>query len=167
MTQISQNRKKALLDIHRRMEGYSYVIMGSTALPVQGINVNAEDIDILTDSSGAYRLSTKYHEHIVNPVKYSKNGRFRSHYGQIYFGNHIIDVMGDLEIEVNGIWEKHDHLINKPTVIPIDGVGIPFVNTNDLLRIYRGLARDKDLAKIRAIWNGLRKPELSSESSKN
>lgn len=46
----------------------SWAIDGSTSLALQGIDLNPHDIDILTDSMGAYRIQEAYRSSIIKRV---------------------------------------------------------------------------------------------------
>ena len=43
---------------------------GSTSFALQGMDVQAHDIDIQTDEASAYKLGTLLKEHCVEPVRF-------------------------------------------------------------------------------------------------
>lgn len=50
--------------------GLVWALTGSTSFALQGMDVQAHDIDIQTDRDSAYTLGTLLKEHCVEPVRF-------------------------------------------------------------------------------------------------
>ena len=62
----------------------SWALTGSTSFALQGVEVSARDIDIMTDEQGAYELERRLFRYSVKPVRYSEAERIRSHFGLLH-----------------------------------------------------------------------------------
>jgi hypothetical protein len=60
-----------------------WVLMVSTSLALQGVNITPLDIDILTDKNGAYEINELLKSYEVQPVEYRQLRRLRSYLGEL------------------------------------------------------------------------------------
>lgn len=65
----------------------SWVLVGSTSLALQRVNITPQDIDILTDKDGAYKINKLLKDYEVKPVEYCQSERFQSHLGEFRINN--------------------------------------------------------------------------------
>jgi hypothetical protein len=110
-----------------------WAVDGSAALALQGIDVEPADVDILTDTEGAYRIQELLAEYAVKPVAYGETNRYRSHFGRFSVGGTEIDVMGDLKVYRNGTWsETQNPSTVKISQVVLGGNSIPVVSLDTL-----------------------------------
>ncbi len=74
-------------------------------MALQGVPVDVHDIDIQTDSRGAYEFEKRLAEFVVCPVRYVVSERIRSHLGELEVLGLKVEIMGDIEKLVEGAWE--------------------------------------------------------------
>ena len=80
--------------------GARWVLVGSTASYLNGLNVKPKDIDIIVEADKIYRVDEVFASEFlpIRRVKYSSNGIYSSHYGVFKVYNVKIEVMADLTI---------------------------------------------------------------------
>jgi len=94
---LDQKIKDALKDICNKLINVKkWAIDGSTSLFLQGIDLMSNDIDILTDRDCAYEIQEISSDSVVEPVNYSSNGRYESHYGVLSVRSVKVEIMRDL-----------------------------------------------------------------------
>lgn len=70
---------------------------GSTSLAMLGVDVEVNDVDILTNKYGAEQLDLLLSKYRIKKLEHSEIGRIRSYFG-IYSINGIkVEIMGDLQ----------------------------------------------------------------------
>jgi hypothetical protein len=73
----------------------NWAIFGSANLLMQGIQIEPNDIDILTDESGADKIENIFKENVTRPVKFSSDGEIQSHYGDLKINGVMVQIVGD------------------------------------------------------------------------
>ncbi|HDD63785.1 MAG TPA: hypothetical protein ENF53_01300 [Thermoprotei archaeon] len=90
-----------LVNIARETQGIKWILVGSTASYLNGVDVRPKDIDILSDRDGAIALgrylSAKYE--VVKPMTYSTSEVYESYFGIYKIGAVKVEVMGNLVIK--------------------------------------------------------------------
>lgn len=71
--------------------GIKWVIIGSTSLALQNVNVKPNDIDILTDKYGGLKSNELFREYLIKEVKRSKTKLYRSFFGKFKIYGHGLD----------------------------------------------------------------------------
>lgn len=94
---VPEENYQVLKIIVDRLKNINWILIGSTNLAVQGVNIKANDIDILTTKEGAYKIEEALHEFCIEPVHYKESTKFNSHYGLFIINGIEIEVMGDIE----------------------------------------------------------------------
>ncbi len=155
---------KALELICRRLNcsGVRWVVGGSASLALQGVEVLPEDIDIITDMEGAYRMQEILGDFIVEPVRFSSNEVFSSHYGVFEVEGVRVEVMGELRIRAGSEWVNLSKRLENPLYVNILDLMVPVSRLEDHLRSYRLLNRPKDREKIQKILKALERKNHSS-----
>ena len=64
-------------------EKLSWFLTGSANLLVQGIDIIAKDIDIITTKEDAFKFYNLFLEYGIQEVKYSSTDKFRSYFGKL------------------------------------------------------------------------------------
>ncbi|MFX1469419.1 MAG: nucleotidyltransferase domain-containing protein [Promethearchaeota archaeon] len=135
----------------------NWCLVGSLSLYLQGVKIKPNDIDILTDKEGAYKLNKIFDEHEIQKVQFNKSNLFYSHYGKLNINGVIVEIMGDLRIFIDGEWTKNIRSrLNSKKIIFYKGLKIPVSPLQDQLKSYIGLNRTKDLKKVKMIKKTLK-----------
>lgn len=143
-----------IVDKHLKSEDIRWTLMGSVSLALQGVDVNPNDIDILTEESGAFKIGALFKEYEVKPVRFGRTDLFESFYGLYDFEGTKVEVMGDLRVRLDGIWVSLSDRLKSPILIQIDSMNIPVSFLHDQLVFYEKLGREKDkecILKIRKV----------------
>ena len=122
--------------------GLVWALTGSTSFALQGMDVQAHDIDIQTDRDSAYTLGTLLKEHCVEPVRFCGTEKIRSHFGRFQVGGAEVEIMGDIEKRLPaGGWEKAVSLA--PLILYVDfaGMRLPVVSLRHEAKAYRMMGR--------------------------
>lgn len=151
---VSRKIKEALEIICRKLKGkgINWVLVGSTNLALQGVDVTAHDIDILTDKGGAFLVGKLLEDYEIRRVKYKKSEKFSSYFGQFKVRGVKVEVMGDLKIKhLDEMWYQKP-LIKK--TIKIDEIEVP---VNPLVEALKGYTASGRVEKVRKIEEALRR----------
>ena len=132
-------------------ENIKWVLVGSASLFLQGVDIIANDIDILTDNDGAKRISYLFSEFIVKPVKYSEGEYFRSYFGEMKINKIKVEIMGDLEEKRKGIWISYKSRLENPVIISIGNINVPVSDLKEQLIGYKESSREKDRNRVKKI----------------
>ena len=78
-----------------------WVLGGSTATFLHGLDIVPKDIDILTSKHESYEIAKHFSKSFetVKEMSYGETDIFASHYGIFKYHNTVIEVMGDLVIK--------------------------------------------------------------------
>ena len=84
----------------------SWVITGSLGMALQGVDVEVNDIDIQTSSTGAYEIEKQLSEFMVVPVSFSSSNKIRSHLGKGIIKGIQVEIMGGIQKRISeDSWE--------------------------------------------------------------
>lgn len=135
--------EKSLKIILSKLEGINFALMGSTNLQIQGLPVDARDLDFVINESGLQKISKLLEPQILETKKDS-NG---IHYESVFaIDNMEYDfVCGELAPTRRENFKNHIIFVNK------FGLKIPAMALEYELEIYKKLNREKDQDKIRLI----------------
>ncbi len=122
---LPAKHKNVLKLLAERLVGITWMLIGSTNLAAQGVSIEVHDIDLLTDKEGAYEIGRRLHEFIVQPVVFSENERFASHFGRFLIDGVEIEVMGDLQNKPPDDYWGEGEGFKEKLFLDIDGTGIP------------------------------------------
>ena len=94
-------------------ENIDWILSGSYSLFIQGVDIEANDIDIVTNKVGAIKLDSLLSKYCIKPLEYSSTSEFRSYYGNYLIEGTKIDIMGEFQyMQKNGNWSKLRHMCN-------------------------------------------------------
>jgi len=143
---------EALKIISKKTENKNllWVVIGSTNLAMQGVDVKANDIDILTDKKGALEFNKILAEFTVNPVEYKESEKFKSHIGLFKIKGVEVEIIGELKNKIpeGDLWSETTSL-SKRTIIQFKGMKIPVIPLEQELFAYTKLGRKEKAEKIR------------------
>jgi len=129
-----------------------WVISGSTSLLLQGIVEKANDIDIMTDKEGAFRLSKIFKDYELKPVKFSRTKIIKSYWGKLKIGDKEVDIMGEFSEKIGNKWVNISRQrLESPKIKKIGNIEVPVTTLESHLLSYRVLGRKKDIEKIKKI----------------
>lgn len=128
-----------------------WALTASTSLIIQGLDVKPNDIDIATTKDGAYIIDDYFQEHSIKKVSYSTDGNIRSHFGCLNIGGIDIDIIGDIQYKINGIWSETREITKLIEHISYNGIYIPVLNLKSEYEGYQKMGRLKMVAQIKAL----------------
>jgi predicted nucleotidyltransferase len=150
---IEQRYMEVLRIICQSLVGQNirWVLIGSTGLALQGVEIEPKDIDILTDKKGAFAIQELLQEYQVNPVKFSRSELFESYFGECKINDVKIEIMGDLKENIDNEWISVSGILASPKILEIEGIHIPVSPLEQQLRAYERLGREKDFIRMQKI----------------
>jgi len=162
---IAKNTVESLRILCQRLadQDIRWVLVGSTSLALQGVDVTPRDIDILTDKAGAYRINALLKDCEVKPVGYRPSDTLRSYLGEFCVSDVKVEVMGDYREKVKGKWQDSTPRLTSPVIIQLEGMQLPVSPLHAHLRSYESLGQEKNAAKIAAIGAILKSRRTTAE----
>jgi len=147
--EIREKIVKTLILIAKEFEEVSCdsYIIGASALILSGYSIgNTTDIDILTTHEAAEKLKSSLNTYIeVNPETKEDN-LFRSNFARYNLPLMDIEVMGDLEINKNGLWKELE--VNNYQTLLVNTLSIKVPTLEEQIRILSLFGREKDIKRI-------------------
>lgn len=105
----------------------NWALTGSLNLALQGVPVEVNDIDVLTDKIGAHQIENCFSEFVTKKVAFSSAVRIRSYVGLLMIDGVRVEVIGDVQLKRdNGSWQRTADLEFEKRTIEIKGIPIPF-----------------------------------------
>lgn len=104
--ELPNSFKKAIIIIAQRLgKNRKWAIRGTTSLLLQGIQMKAEDIDILCDKKTALECNRLFEEYLIQKVSFRKTKKFTSYFGKFQINQVTVEIMGEWKIKSpKGIW---------------------------------------------------------------
>ena len=133
-----------------------WVLAGSLSLALQGVKVEPNDIDLLTDRRGAFRINAILKKYEKKEVTYSETEKVSSFLGIFEIQGVKVEVMGAYRERQGARWVSLSKRLENPRIIGIDGVRIPVSPIEDQLASYRRSKRPKDVEKVEEILQSAR-----------
>jgi len=137
----------------------SWVLIGSTSLALQGVDIKPKDVDILTSKGGAFEIGELLKEYEVEPVRLKKSELFESFFGEFNVNGIEVEVMGDMKEKVCDKWVSLSSRLVCPKIVEIEGMRIPVSSLLEQQKSYEQLGRRKDPVRVRKINEALRRAE--------
>lgn len=129
-------------------QNFPIVLSGSTSLYLQGVNIEVNDLDILTDSYGAEYLDNILKEFCIKKSEYSTTDKYKSHFGIYEIDNVKIDIMGEFQYKLkSGEWSIPNHT-NKIYLLKYDNIEIPVLSLEQELVEYQNTGKKDTILKI-------------------
>ena len=133
----------------------NWALTGSLNLALQGVPVEVNDIDILTDKVGAYEIENCFSEFVARKVAFSSAERIRSYLGALIIDGVKVEIMGDVQLKrENGSWEEPVDLERNKRTLEIEGIQIPVMSLEHAHQAYVKLGRMKKAEILRKWLNG-------------
>jgi len=151
---------KVLYKVCTRLDvvNVNWALTGSLNLALQGVPVEVNDIDILTDKVGAYEIEKCFSEFVTRKVAFSSEERIRSYHGVLMIDGVRVEIMGDVQLKrQNGFWEEPVDLERNKRTLEIEGIRVPVMSLEHAYQAYVKLRRMKK-AEILRKWLSRQSP---------
>lgn len=147
---------RIILTLTKEHLALMWALTGSTSFALQGMALQAHDIDIMTDEAGAYVLGDLLAPWCVTPVSPSGAEYIRSHYGTFRVEGIDVDVMGaSRRLGLDGTWGKPRDIGALRYFLTARGLTVPVIALRHEVQAYRELRRPERAALIEQfLWNG-------------
>lgn len=121
----------------------TWVVTGSLSFALQGLPLEPHDIDIQTDTDGAYEIERCFSSRVIRKVAFSSTDHIRSHFGALQIEGIVVEIMGDIQkrVDENGLWEPPVDLKSHRQFVHIEGMEIPVLALAYEAQAYRKLGR--------------------------
>jgi hypothetical protein len=77
-----------------------WAVTGSLSFALQGLPLEPHDIDIQTDTEGAYEIERRFSSQMGRKVAFSSTKRMRSHFGALLIEGIVVEIMGDIQSDL-------------------------------------------------------------------
>lgn len=125
---------EALLVVVRSLQGIPYVIAGSTAAYLHGLDLHPRDIDVLTNREGAYQAHERLKDFAQVAMALRESREYTSHMGIYRIKGTKVEVMGDLVLKrppISYAVPLSSLVAGKAQIVEVEGVGLPLVPIED------------------------------------
>lgn len=134
-----------------RHEGLVWALTGSASFALQGMGIQANDIDIIADRRSAGLIAGLLSDCCAKPMEDSSAAYIRSYFGRFVLGGVDLDLMGDPErLGLDGVWQKPVPLAPLIRHAGLCGLLLPVLDLHFEERAYRLLRRDARADEIAA-----------------
>lgn len=129
-----------LIDLLAGLE-QPWVVTGSTGMALQGVPLEAHDIDLQTDAAGAYAIGQRLSAFVVTPVHERISPRIRSHFGVFVIDGVTVEVMGAVQKLIDGLWEASVTVEEHRRWFLLEGQTVPVLSLVYEEQAYRAFGR--------------------------
>jgi len=141
-----------IVDDRLRRTDVLWVVTGSLGFALQGVPITPHDIDVQTDTPGAYAIARLLSEYAVRPVAFSSTAMIRAHFGALAIAGIAVEIMGDIQKRLpNGDWEQPVDLERHRRVVELAGMRLPVLSLEYEREAYLQLGRT-ETAGMLAAW---------------
>jgi hypothetical protein len=150
---ITANQLKALRVIETRLarQNCLWVITGSLAFALQGLDFVPSDIDLQADRAGAYCIEAALSDFVTRPVQFQEAEKIRSHFGSAEIESVQVEIMGDLQKrEFAGEWTTPTNISLHRRSVDFHGMRLPVLSLSYEHTAYLMLGRTETASKIKA-----------------
>lgn len=140
---LSEQHFKVVKMIYDKLNitSINWVITGSTAFAVQGVPLIPNDIDMQTDREGAYKIEECFREYSVTRVRLSSNGKMSSHFGCLEIDGVKVEIMGDIQKNIDGIWEEPVDIEKYKRYVMFQNMNLPVLDLKYECEAYMKMGR--------------------------
>ena len=143
-----------------------WVITGSFGMALQGMEIEVHDIDLQTNTEGAYEIESKLREYVLKPVRYLESERMRSHLGALEIEGIRVEIMGSLQKRLDeGIWEEPVPVERFRQWLEVEGMQIPVLSLEYEYQAYLKLGRFERAQRINEWLKGQCKDSEGKDTS--
>lgn len=128
----------------------NWVVTGSVGMALHGMPLEVHDIDLQTDSDGAYSIESALMDYSVRPVRFVESERIQSHLGMLEIGGIQVEIMGGVQKRlVNLEWEMPVEVETYRIWLDVDGMQVPVMSLDYEYQAYLKMGRTKKAEMIR------------------
>ena len=139
-----------IIDNSLRKTDIFWVITGSLGFALQGMEIEVNDIDLQTDSAGAYEIEKIFTEKIIRRVEFSRSNKIASHWGELNIDGVKVEIMGALRKKLpDGTWELPVDVKRYREFISFEGMVLPVLSLFYEEQAYRTLGRIERASQIK------------------
>lgn len=145
--------EEALEIITARLDGaeFPWVFTGSVGMVLQGMDLAPHDIDLQTDSAGAYAMQARLAEFVTRPVALLEREYTRSDFGALEIAGIKAEIMGDMAHRAPGEgWDAPPDLRKLVHWVPWKHLRLPVMDLEHEYRAYLAMGRAERASQIRA-----------------
>lgn len=107
MIKIPANFQETIVFLAKTFAAYQYAVRGTSSLILQKIDMNVDDIDILSDKKTALAANDLLKEYLLEKVDYKISDQFKSYFGKFTINGILVEIMGEWQIKDNsGSWSQ-------------------------------------------------------------
>ncbi len=128
-----------------------WLVVGSTSLALQGVDVEPEDIDIICSKEDAFEIGRILKKYETRPVGSSRTHLFESYMGEYAIHGVKVQIMGDFKEKRDEKWFSLNNRLESPHMIDIGQGRISVSTLVDQLESYERLGRHGDLERAQKI----------------
>ncbi|GLY26215.1 hypothetical protein [Micromonospora sp. NBRC 101691] len=118
-----------------------WVVSGSLAAALLGVQVTPSDVDLESTAAGARLIGERLSRFQLSPVTYGGTDLVRSHFGRFRVAGTIVEVMGDLQIRIGDGWCAPFLAGRDPVVVPTPAGAVPVASRAAMAAQYDRLGR--------------------------
>lgn len=128
---------------------FPLILSGSTSLYLQGVDIEVNDVDIVTDYNGAKYLNEILEEYCIKEMEYSVTEKYKSYFGIYNIDGVKVDVTGEFQYKLkNGEWSKPNHT-NEIRYCKYNDVNIQVLKLEQELIEYESVEKINTIIKIK------------------
>lgn len=107
MSKKPKDFRKTVLFLAKVFGKRRYAFRGTTSLVLQGLDMNVDDIDVLTDKKTALDSNNLLKEYLIEEVVFKESDKHKSYFGKFNVNGIQVEVMGNWQVKSpKGIWSQ-------------------------------------------------------------
>lgn len=148
---IDDNIIKIIKELHTKLEqtGVQWILTGSTALAMRGVDIQTNDIDILTNRKDVKSIDKILNNYRIQYPDLSETNNYRSYYGIYEIDGIKIDLMGDFQYKLKNSKWSDTNQNNKIEFVDFHGMPLPMLTLQQELKEYENTDRQDTVLKIK------------------
>lgn len=105
MSEKPKNFTEVVVFLAGILKGYQYAFRGTTSLVLQGLEMNVDDVDILSDKDSALACNSLLKDYLTEEIALKESNKFKSYFGKFNIQGVLVEVMGEWQIkDEKGNW---------------------------------------------------------------
>ena len=136
----------------------SWAIGSSCGLALHGINIQPNDIDIVTTRRGIFEIAAALDTFKISVPTHRPSATFDSLMAEFVIAGKNVEIIGDFKVRSHpaDIWYNVTDDLNGVTYVVMPETHIPVLPLTSLMRMYVLMKRAKDENKIKQIMTRLK-----------
>lgn len=144
-----ENFEKVILLLADKLKSQQYAFRGTAGLVLQGLEMNVDDIDILSDKETALDCNDLLAEYLIEEVSYKESEKYKSFFGKFKIEGVPVEIMGEWQIkDTKGIWSQPFNASERK-VVKLDGENVYVTPIEQELIVFAKMGRWTAYQKIK------------------